>query len=419
MTPADLSLTVAHAVRRAVGDGDLAVRELPGRLTVERPRPGGLGDWATNAALQLARPSGLPPREVAEVLRRRLLDVPGIARVDITGPGFLNLTLRPDARAGAGRLLVERVRREGMRYGYGDALAGLPEDRVHFRVAEGADPRVRALTAAVAALLRSQGAPARVDEGGGDGQRGGAGDLGHGGGPRLAAPGAQPGGGHGADPGGSPGTDGADRDAHGASPGAQPGGSPGAHPRASRDAHPGGVRLHARPPHYDLAALPPDARQWAMLRPAPHDRVLDAAPLLRQTESGNGLFTVQYAHARSAALVRNAADLGFSAAHEDDRRDARPGAAYDTHPGASELLAALGDHPAVLLAAARQHAPDRLARHLEVLADAFLGFQHTVLPLGDEKPSAAHRSRLALAEAAGTVLAGGLSLLGVSAPTRL
>ncbi|WOI62443.1 ArgS-related anticodon-binding protein NrtL [Streptomyces fradiae] len=352
MTPADLSLTVAHAVRRAVGDGDLAVRELPGRLTVERPRPGGLGDWATNAALQLARPSGLPPREVAEVLRRRLLDVPGIARVDITGPGFLNLTLRPDARAGAGRLLVERVRREGMRYGYGDALAGLPEDRVHFRVAEGADPRVRALTAAVAALLRSQGAPARVSDG------------------------------------------------------------------ARRDAHPG-VRLHARPPHYDLAALPPDARQWAMLRPAPHDRVLDAAPLLRQTESGNGLFTVQYAHARSAALLRNAADLGFSAAHEDDRRDARPGAAYDTHPGASELLAALGDHPAVLLAAARHHAPDRLARHLEVLADAFLGFQHTVLPLGDEKPSAAHRSRLALAEAAGTVLAGGLSLLGVSAPTRL
>lgn len=400
VTPADLSLTVAHAVRRAVGDGDLAVRELPGtgRLTVERPRPGGLGDWATNAALQLARPSGLPPREVAEVLRRRLLDVPGIARVDITGPGFLNLTLRPDARAGAGRLLVERVRREGMRYGHGDALAGLPEDRVHFRVAEGAGPRVRALTAAVAALLRSQGAPARVDEDGGDGQRGGAGDLGHGDGPRLASPSP-----------GSPGTHGGSPSTHGGSPGTH-GASRGARPRASRDAHPG-VRLHARPPHYDLAALPSDVRQWALLRPAPHDRVLDAAPLLRQTESGNGLFTVQYAHARSAALLRNAADLGFSAAYEDGPHDA--------HPGAAELLAALGDHPAVLLAAARQHAPDRLARHLEVLADAFLGFQHTVLPLGDEKPSAAHRSRLALAEAAGTVLAGGLSLLGVSAPTRL
>ncbi|NEE44301.1 arginine--tRNA ligase, partial [Streptomyces sp. SID8455] len=41
------------------------------------------------------------------------------------------------------------------------------------------------------------------------------------------------------------------------------------------------------------------------------------------------------------------------------------------------------------------------------------------LPSGDEKPSAAHRSRLALAEAAGTVLAGGLSLLGISAPAHL
>jgi arginyl-tRNA synthetase len=144
-----------------------------------------------------------------------------------------------------------------------------------------------------------------------------------------------------------------------------------------------------------------------MLRPAAHDRVLDPEPLLRLTESaGNTLFTVQYAHARAAALLRNAADLGF-------------GPAYDEDVHAPELIAALGDHPSVVLAAARQHAPDRLARHLEALADAFLGFQHTVLPLGEEKPSAAHRSRLALAEAAGTVLAGGLSLLGVSAPAHL
>jgi arginyl-tRNA synthetase len=42
-----------------------------------------------------------------------------------------------------------------------------------------------------------------------------------------------------------------------------------------------------------------------------------------------------------------------------------------------------------------------------------------VLPLGEEKPSAAHRARLALAEAAGTVLAGGLSLLGIDAPHHL
>ncbi|MEV5443312.1 hypothetical protein AB0N23_12365, partial [Streptomyces sp. NPDC052644] len=162
MTPADLTLTVLHAVRRAVGDGVLAIRDLPSRVTVERPRPGGRGDWATNAALQLARPAALPPRQVAEVLRERLLDAPGIERVDITGPGFLNLTLRPDARAAAGRLLVQRVREEGLRYGYGDALSRLPEAQVRFALPYGADLRQQVLTHTAVALLRSQGAPARL-----------------------------------------------------------------------------------------------------------------------------------------------------------------------------------------------------------------------------------------------------------------
>lgn len=58
-------------------------------------------------------------------------------------------------------------------------------------------------------------------------------------------------------------------------------------------------------------------------------------------------------------------------------------------------------------------------RQLVELADALLDFQYRVLPQGDEKPSAAHRSRLALAETAGTVLAGGLTLLGMDAPERL
>ncbi|NBM14841.1 DALR anticodon-binding domain-containing protein, partial [Streptomyces sp. GC420] len=85
----------------------------------------------------------------------------------------------------------------------------------------------------------------------------------------------------------------------------------------------------------------------------------------------------------------------------------------------TSLAGLLRDYPTALETSARLRAPDRLARHLESTADALLGFQHTVLPRGDEKPSAAHRSRLALAEAAGTVLAGGLSLLGVSAPEHL
>uniref|UniRef100_UPI0022771B0E DALR anticodon-binding domain-containing protein n=1 Tax=Streptomyces cellulosae TaxID=1968 RepID=UPI0022771B0E len=83
------------------------------------------------------------------------------------------------------------------------------------------------------------------------------------------------------------------------------------------------------------------------------------------------------------------------------------------------LLTPLADHPRILTAAAAHRAPDRLARHLVTVADAVLPFLGTVLPRGEEKPSAAHRARLALAEAAGTVLAGGLALLGIDAPDHL
>jgi arginyl-tRNA synthetase len=124
----------------------------------------------------------------------------------------------------------------------------------------------------------------------------------------------------------------------------------------------------------------------------------------------NPLFRVRYAYSRTRALTRNAEQLGFDSAPQ-------------THVDAPALTTAIGDYPAVLASAARLRAPDRLARHLESTADALLAFQHTVLPFGiddgDEKPMAAHRSRLALAEAAGVVLAGGLSLLGITAPDYL
>ncbi|MCF3964102.1 DALR anticodon-binding domain-containing protein, partial [Streptomyces fuscigenes] len=88
---------------------------------------------------------------------------------------------------------------------------------------------------------------------------------------------------------------------------------------------------------------------------------------------------------------------------------------------ARTLLDVLADHPRVLAASGHHRAPDRLARHLEAAGDHTLRFltQCPPLPVGDEKPSAAHRTRLALAEAAGTVLAGGLSLLGIDAPAHL
>ncbi|MFI5760308.1 ArgS-related anticodon-binding protein NrtL [Streptomyces sp. NPDC051563] len=150
------------------------------------------------------------------------------------------------------------------------------------------------------------------------------------------------------------------------------------------------------------------AAAWAMLSVPGHETPVFPAWLLVQDESSE-FFRVRYAHARARALTRNAAQLGFRG------EPGEPGGAH----GADALLRALRDQPLVLEAAAHHRAPERLVRQLVVIADALLDFQCHVLPKGDEKPSAAHRARLALAEAAGTVLAGGLALLGIDAPDHL
>ncbi|MFB8077837.1 ArgS-related anticodon-binding protein NrtL [Streptomyces sp. NPDC056013] len=362
MTPADLSLTVLHAVRRAVDDGALRV-DVPPTVKVERARPGGVGEYASNVALTLSRSAGRTALDIAGILEERLRDTPGLQAVDVTGPGFLNFTLRPDA----GGELVRAVREAGDAYGSGTALAG-----VTVRFADLTESRALLVTETVVRLLRSQGADAGFAQG--------------------------------ADAGLGQDQPAQDQPAQDATTHAPPRAETHAETRApAPDATP--QRIHVHPGLYDPRSLGVDAARWALLRAAPQDRPLDGPPLLVQHER-NPLFRVRYAHSRVRRLLDNAAQLGF-------------GPAYETPVHAPELLGVLGDHPVVLLTAARHRAPDRVARHLEATADALLAFQHTVLPLGDEKPSAAHRSRLALAEAAGTVLAGGLSVLGISAPERI
>lgn len=161
-----------------------------------------------------------------------------------------------------------------------------------------------------------------------------------------------------------------------------------------------------------VARLGDDEARWALLRPAARDAVrLPERPVQRE---GNPRFRVQYAHARTRALVRNAGDLGFTS---------EPG---ETGPGTAaaptqDLTALLATYPATVEAAARLRAPDRMVRHLEATADAFLRWCEACppLPVGERKPLAVHRARLALAEATGTVLANGLRLLGISAPEYL
>jgi arginyl-tRNA synthetase len=69
-------------------------------VAVEPPRDAAHGDMATNAAMVLAKPAGLKPREIADALAARLLDDARIAAADVAGPGFLNLRLAPSVWQG-------------------------------------------------------------------------------------------------------------------------------------------------------------------------------------------------------------------------------------------------------------------------------------------------------------------------------
>ncbi|NAZ82031.1 arginine--tRNA ligase [Kineococcus sp. R8] len=122
MTPAELSRALTDALTAAAAAGELTVdpADVPAEVRVERPKNRDHGDWATSVALQLAKKAGRPPREVATVLAQRLAQVPGIAAVDIAGPGFLNVTLDAAAAGGLARDVVEA----GAAYGRGTAIAG-------------------------------------------------------------------------------------------------------------------------------------------------------------------------------------------------------------------------------------------------------------------------------------------------------
>lgn len=156
-----------------------------------------------------------------------------------------------------------------------------------------------------------------------------------------------------------------------------------------------------------------DAARWSLVSPPGLDRGL----LLVQREA-NPLFRVRYAHSRCRALLRNAHDLGFGPSVADGGEGTEGTDGPDLFgAGSGPLISGLADHPRIV--AARD--PERLARALERLADAFLRWQTScpTLPRGDEKPSVVHRARLALAEATGTVLADGLHQLGITAPAHL
>ncbi len=161
-----------------------------------------------------------------------------------------------------------------------------------------------------------------------------------------------------------------------------------------------------------VEAIGVDAGRYALARYSSDSAIDIDLDLWARATNDNPVFTVQYAHARVASLLRNAADLGVRAESHPELL---------THEKEGELLRALGEFPRVIKAAAELREPHRVARYVEELAGIYHRFYDNcrVLPRGDEEVSDLHRARLTLVEATRVVLANGLGLLGVSAPERM
>jgi arginyl-tRNA synthetase len=121
VTPEQLSAAIVQALLKLSTAGSLALAEVPSEVVVERPKNRDHGDWATNVAMQLAGKSGLKPRDFAELLAPELAKADGVEKVEIAGPGFLNIFVS-DAAAGA---LAKEIVEAGDAYGRSAELSGV------------------------------------------------------------------------------------------------------------------------------------------------------------------------------------------------------------------------------------------------------------------------------------------------------
>jgi len=118
MTPEQLSSAILNALSQLMAEGGLAKADLPAAVVVERPKNRDHGDWATNVAMQLGKSFGMTPRQFAEILALKLETAEGISKVEIAGPGFINLFVS----TGASASLVKTIVDQGVDFGRGDSL---------------------------------------------------------------------------------------------------------------------------------------------------------------------------------------------------------------------------------------------------------------------------------------------------------
>lgn len=163
-----------------------------------------------------------------------------------------------------------------------------------------------------------------------------------------------------------------------------------------------------------VEAVGVDAARYSLVRSSMDTQLDIDLDVLASHTNENPVYYVQYAHARTRNVAKNAAAHGVSR-----------GAGFDPERLAAvadgELIGVLAQFPTTVAQAATERAPHLVARYLENLAGVYHAWygKRRVTPAGDDPVTPEHAALLALNDAVSVVLKNGLSLLGVSAPERM
>lgn len=156
-----------------------------------------------------------------------------------------------------------------------------------------------------------------------------------------------------------------------------------------------------------------DAARYSLVRSSINSTLdIDLEQITKRTND-NPVFYVQYAHARTIQVSRNASQAGVNLDFFEPE--------LLSEPSEAELIAKLAEFPRVLSQAAQFREPHRVARYLEEVAASYHRFYDScrVIPMPSQEVTNLHHTRLWLNSATTQVLANGLRLLGVSAPERM
>ncbi|MBR2535919.1 MAG: arginine--tRNA ligase [Hyphomicrobium sp.] len=117
---ADVEARVKAALEALKADGVLPADLTIPAIDAEAPRDATHGDVAVNAALVLAKAAKMKPRDIADALKAKLSAASDIEKIDVAGPGFLNITFKPDVW----HKLVKTIVTDGAKFGAGSASNG-------------------------------------------------------------------------------------------------------------------------------------------------------------------------------------------------------------------------------------------------------------------------------------------------------